>query len=142
VNLNSVTVVEPQRWIVVFTRQAHSRLFSFIAFGRLKHVLALSWVPAINAWLVYDPGYWNTRVYAVLGTPEGNAEIASLCRGNVVVSMPRRDGRARLLRAGVFCTSAIKHLVGMTGGALRPDAMFRHCLAQGGAVIDGDQEGA
>jgi hypothetical protein len=62
--------------------------------------------------------------------------LAAIVEGNAVVSMPRRDDGLPLMRFGLFCTTAIKHLIGVRCVAIRPDALYRHCIAHGGTLSD------
>jgi hypothetical protein len=42
--------------------------------------------------------------------------------------VPKRSGP----QPGFWCTLAMKHLVGISTGALRPDRLWRDCIAAGG----------
>jgi hypothetical protein len=127
---------EPVRWTVVFHRKAENWLFGLIALGRFKHVSAFAWVPECVVWLHYDVGFRRTRITVLPDTEESKAYLARLITGNAIVTMPVRDDAVPLLRFGLFCTTAVKHLIGLGGGALRPDALFASCLRHGGELSD------
>lgn len=134
-----VTVLRPAeatRWNIVFHRKAENWIFGVIAMGRFKHVSAFAWVPDCAVWLHYDVGFWHTRITVLPDTVEATTCIARLIDGNAVVSMPVRTGAVPLFRLGLFCTSAVKHLIGLGGSALRPDALFASCLRNGGELSD------
>lgn len=132
---------EPARWTIVFHRKAANRFFSIIAFGEFKHVSAFAWIPDLRIWLTFDAGFRRTKIVALPDTDESKALICGLIAGNAIVTMPVRDDALPLMRLGLFCTTAVKHLIGLNSSALRPDALFRHCIAQGGALSD-DAESA
>jgi hypothetical protein len=127
---------EPSRWTVVFHRKAANRWFSLVAMGHFKHVSAFAWLPEMGVWLVYDVSFRRTKIVVLPDTPASKARLAALITGNAMITMPVREDAVPIMRTGLFCTTAIKHLIGLRGGALRPDVLFRHCIAQGGALSD------
>lgn len=134
-----VTVLKPaeaMRWTVVFHREAENWLFSLIAMGRFKHVSAFAWVPECAVWLHYDVGFRRTRIIVLPDTAESKAYLGQLITGNAIVTMPVRGDAVPLARFGLLCTTAIKHLIGLSCSALRPDALFASCLRHGGELSD------
>lgn len=127
---------EPMRWTIVFHRKAENWFFSLIAMGHFKHVSAFAWVPALRIWLVYDVGFRRTRLVPMGDSPETRAYLMALIAGNALVSIDVCIDALPLMRLGLFCTTAIKHLIGLDAGALRPDALFHHCLKHGGVLSD------
>jgi hypothetical protein len=127
---------EPMRWTIVFHRKAESWFFGLIAMGRFKHVSAFAWLPDVQRWLVYDVGFRRTRILVLPDTAESKAHLAHVITGNAIVTMPVRADALPVMRLGLFCTSAVKHLIGLGGGALRPDALFASCLRHGGELSD------
>lgn len=134
--------VEPDLWNVVFHRRASNRFFAFIAFGKFKHVSAFAYVPGVRAWLVFDVQYRNIRTVILPDSVAGNAVLAALTVDSEIVQVRRRGGRHQILLRLLpwSCVPAICHLLGLPGGALRPDALYRYCLRIGGKVIDGPAE--
>src|SRR5262245_10056993 len=56
-----------------------------------------------------------------------------------LVAMPRLPIPKRLApQAGFWCTLAMKHLVGIRAGALRPDQLWRDSIAAGGTPYTSD----
>lgn len=127
---------EPQRWTIVFHRKPANWFFCFIAFGEFKHVSAFAWIPELRIWLTFDAGFSRTRIVALPDTEYSKAILRSLITGNAIVTMPVREAAMPWFRLGPFCTTAVKHLIGLRSSALRPDTLLRHCIAQGGEFSD------
>ncbi len=127
---------EPARWTVVFHRRAENRIFSAIAMGHFKHVSAFAWLPEVRVWLIYDVGFRRTRITVLPDTAASKQKMVDLIRGNAIVTMPVRFDAMPVLRLGLFCTTAVKHLIGLSGVATRPDALYRLCLRHGGELSD------
>ena len=134
--INVLRPAEPGRWTVVFHRKAENWFFAAIAMGHFKHVSAFAWVPDCQAWVHYDLGFRRTRITLLPDTKKSEAYLAELITGNAIVTMPPRAGVVRVFRLGLFCTTAVKHLIGIGGSALRPDALFASCLRNGGELSD------
>lgn len=126
----------PNRWSVVFHRKGYNRFFSLIAMGRFKHVSAFAWLPEMRVWLLYDVGFRRTVITVMPDNDGSKVVLADLIRGNCMVTLNAREGRPHVARLGFFCTTAVKHLLGLSGGALRPDALFRLCVREGGEISD------
>lgn len=126
--------IEPERWFLLFETRAPARWLHWLAMGRFKHVSALGWIPEQRLWVHYDVRLGRTRV-AVMPDCQGANELISRLRehAETVVFTPV-DERRRWMRLGFWCVPAMAHLVGVRGTPLRPDALYRLCLAQGGAV--------
>jgi hypothetical protein len=128
--------IEAPRWTVVFHRKAENRFFSAIAMGHFKHVSALAWVPELGQWWVYDVGFRRTHLRVLVDGPGAQEIIGAITFGNATVTMDVRDDGPPLLRIGMFCTTAIAHLLGLRCVALRPDALYRRMVKAGGVVRD------
>jgi hypothetical protein len=133
--------VEPERWTIIFHRKARNWFFSAIAMGEFKHVSAFAWVQPIKVWVLYDVAFRRTSITLLPDTAQSRATLAAEITGNCIITMDVRRDAMPIGRIGFFCTSAIKHLIGLRGGALRPDALFRLCVREGGEVSD-DGKGA
>lgn len=127
---------EPRRWTVVFHRKAANRFFSLIAMGHFKHVSAFAWAPEMRVWIIYDVGFDRSRIAVLPDTEASKLLLQRIIAGNCIVTMEARGGNGTPFRFGLFCTTAIKHLLGLGGSALRPDALFRLCVREGGTVSD------
>jgi hypothetical protein len=128
--------IEARRWTVVFHRKAENRFFSAIALGRFKHVSALAWIPELQQWWVYDVGFRRTRLKVLEEGPTAQQIIYAITKGNATVTIDVRDEGLPWFRLGMFCTTAVAHLLGLRCSALRPDALYRHLVASGGVVRD------
>lgn len=128
-------VSAPVVWNLVFERRITS-WWSYLAFGRHKHVRAYGYVPFLHVWLFVDVGLRGMEVFAAGDGAPANAVIAAWIEDADVVAMNvSRDNVRRLPLAG-FCVPAMKRLVGLRCGALRPSALYSHCLRNGGIPFE------
>lgn len=124
----------PPVWIVVFCRNTQTRWVRWLALGRYKHVRAYAYLPAMRAWIFYDVSLSITGIYAAPDDAAAEAYIGKFTADADLISI--RPAPSSGLRLAPFsCVSAIKHLIGLRSGALRPDALFRDCLAAGGELL-------
>jgi len=128
--------IEARRWTVVFHRRAENWFFAAIALGEFKHVSAFAFIPELDIWTIYDVGFRRTRLTHLADTDAAKTILAHIVKGNCTVTVETGTGGLPLMRVGLFCTTAIKHLIGARSRALRPDRLFRHLVAQGGVVRD------
>jgi hypothetical protein len=128
--------VEAQRWTIVFHRKSKHLFFRMIAMGHFKHVSAIAWIPELSQWWVYDVGFRRTSLKVLVDGESAKAIIAAIVKGNATVTIDVRDDELPWMRLGMFCTTAVSHLIGIRTGALRPDRLYRHLVAQGGVVRD------
>lgn len=128
--------IEARRWTVVFHRRAENWFFAALAMGEFKHVSAFAFIPDLGIWTIYDVGFRRTRLMHLADTEAAKTILAHIVRGNCTVTVETGSGGLPLMRLGLFCTTAIKHLIGARSRALRPDRLFRHLVAQGGVVWD------
>lgn len=128
---------EPDEWWVVFHPTAASRWLGWLALGHFKHVSAFAYIQGFKVWLVYDIERAGTKLVILPADATGKAELVRYTAGCSILKMTRRPKAFRISsHLGFFCTTAIAHLIGLTGVA-RPDALWRLCLRNGGIVIDG-----
>jgi hypothetical protein len=128
--------IEARRWTVVFHRKAENRFFGLIAFGKFKHVSAFAWIPELGIWTFYDVGFRRSRITHFADGHGARQAIGAIMAGNYGVTVEAKNDALPLVRLGFFCTTGVKHLIGLRSGALRPDALFRHLVASGGIVSD------
>jgi hypothetical protein len=128
--------VEPEEWTVVFHTKASSWWFNFIALGRFKHVSAFAYLPGLQGWVIHDWQHGGLRV-AVLPHSDGACRLIRSMFGPDTkwVEVRRRAGPASRFgfRLG-SCVGAVKHLLGIPGHALRPDALYRYLVRHGKRV--------
>lgn len=131
---------EPSAWLLIFHRECRTPWVNRLVPGRFKHVSAVGWCALADCWVIYDPTLQRTQIL-VLPDKLGPLAYARMAVGNSVLQMPVLEQRASG-RLGFWCVPAIKHLVGLRSGALRPVTLWRDCLANGAKVIsDGCDNG-
>lgn len=128
--------LEPADWFVVFHPRTHRRWLSWLAMGKYKHVSAFGWVPRAQTWVFFDFNVDRSRIY-VVGNHEADELLERFTHQNTVVRMARPLVESDRINfgAGLWCVPAVAHLIGLRASALRPDALFRQCLANGGEII-------
>jgi hypothetical protein len=129
---------EPARWNVVFHRVSTRRWLSLIACGQFKHVSAFAYVPGFKAWLIYDTQWSGTRIMVLPHNDAGLAELRRYTAGCDVLVAQRRVAGARA-PLPFLCTTAVQHLIGIPGVALRPDALYRLMLRNGAVPLGREQ---
>lgn len=129
---------EPTQWYVCFCRRAATRWLERLPIGRYKHVRAFGCVPAVNTWIFFDPALDRTSVRLARGASVRKL-MTEWLTGADVIRMPVVSRETLIPRLGGWCVPAIKHLVGISGCALRPDALWRDCLRQGGEAFTADE---
>jgi hypothetical protein len=127
--------IEATRWTIVFHRNSKHLFFRLIAMGHFKHVSALAWIPELSQWWIYDVGFRRTSLKVLVDGEAAHAAIAAIVKGNATVTVDVRE-ELPWMRLGMFCTTAVSHLIGVRCAALRPDALYRHLIASGGVVRD------
>lgn len=133
--------VEPQSWVVVFNRTPRSWLLSLLAFGTYKHVSAYAYLPDLRMWLFYDIHLHRTEIVIARDGEKALMLIAQRTADADLIRIPaQHDGRTRF-RLGFWCVPGIKHLLGLRSGALRPDRLWRDCIAAGGVPAEGFARG-
>lgn len=131
--------IEPTEWFVVFHTKVSRRWVEILAFGRFKHVSAFAYCPGFRAWLHYDVQLSGTRIRLLTQATAG-AMFARFLEAGEIVKIVRGTARpAWRSYLGFYCVTAVKHLLGLRCGALRPDALHRHILRHGGIRVDGRQ---
>jgi hypothetical protein len=128
--------IEAVRWTVVFHRKTDHWFFRAIALGHFKHVSALAWIPDLGQWWIYDVGFRRTRLKVLVDGEQAKAIIGAIIRGNATITVDVRDDQLPWMRLGMFCTTAVAHLIGVRCAALRPDALYRKLIASGGVLRD------
>jgi hypothetical protein len=134
--IEPVGAAEPAEWFVVFHPAASSRWLSALAMGRFKHVSAFTYVQVGDCWLFLDAEWTGLRI--VHAKHEiARQQIARYAAHGVIVKCRRADAPMRLWsRAGFTCVSAVKQLLRVKTWSLRPDALYRHLLANGGELFN------
>lgn len=123
----------PTKWFVVFHKTTTRRWIRWLACGRYKHVSLFGYAEAAAAWVLYDVGLERTEI-AVIPDRFFDGVMARHIADADVIEMEATKG-ARLRFGGHYCVPAVGHVLGLRVCALRPDALYRHCLANGGKLI-------
>jgi hypothetical protein len=126
-------LIEPN-WILLFCKKPGRWWVRLLACGRYHHVKAIAYLPAMRAWLFYDVKFNGTRLmFAPEDDPGTRGFLHDYIDSCDPVAMPRLPIPKRVApHAGFWCTLAMKHLVGIRTGALRPDRLWRDSVAAGG----------
>lgn len=132
---------EPSEWFVVFHRESDRPIFRFLSFGRYRHVSAFGYLPHLHAWVFFSFLTGRIRI-ATIPDHQANRMLEFYSKRGCILRMPAPDPKDRRFKAKpVFtCVQAVAHLLGLSTCALRPDALHRHCLANGGTIIVGDDD--
>ena len=135
--IEPIGAAEPSEWFVVFHPDASSRWLSALAMGHFKHVSAFTYVPVGDCWLFLDAEWTGLRIVHA-SHDVARQQIARYAAHCVIVKFKCAATPMNWRgRAGFTCVSAIKHLLRVRTGSLRPDALYRHLLANGGELFDG-----
>lgn len=129
--VDALRVVEPTEWFIVFHRKSMNRVLSALAFGDLKHVSAFAYCAGFKAWLIYDVTWSGTRIW--LADKDAVLRWSAGCDILKIERTDRRMGPSS--RLGLYCVTAIKHLIGLKCVAATPGALYRHILRNGGILI-------
>ncbi len=132
-------IVQPDTWTLVFNREAATWWASWLALGRYKHVRAYAYVPFLHVWVFYDVNLAGTDIVIAADGEPASKMIESWIENADLLQMKRQGGaRMRALPPlGAWCVPAVKRLLGLQCVALRPDALYRHCLRNGGIPFHG-----
>jgi len=135
----SLVECEPAEWFVVFHRESLRRWVNVLAWGRYKHVSAFGCVPWSGDWVFFDFLTGRSRFLAV-PNEKADAFFAHYSKLGMIVKMPAPDPSdiSVKMKPGLWCVTAVAHLLGLRTCALRPDALLRHCLANGGTIVVDD----
>jgi hypothetical protein len=127
---------EPTHWQLCFSRKSATPFANWLPIGTYKHVRAFGYVAHINTWIFFDPSFSRTTIRVARGDAAG-ALIHEFLYLADVIEMPVGAEKKRAGAAPLFgwCAPAVAHLLGLRCGALRPDALFAHCLRHNGRAL-------
>jgi hypothetical protein len=130
------TGIEPLHWLVLFHTRSTPWVERLVP-GKFKHISALGHVADAGAWVSYSYECGRTRISLIREGEdfwrwyEAASEDAAVLR---FPAPPFEHGPWRW-RLGLSCVSAVKHLLGVRGGALWPDGLWRLLLANGAEIV-------
>jgi hypothetical protein len=128
--------VEPKEWLILFHRTS-TPWVSRICWGEFKHVSALAHVPSAGAWVSLSWELGRTRVSLIADGEDFKVWFAAASADADMLRMkaPPFDLGSWRPRIGLTCVSAVKHLLGISGGALRPSSLWRLLIAHGAEIV-------
>jgi len=126
---------ESDYWYVVFHEKTSLRWLWWI--GRFKHVSAFTYVAGFRMWEVYDVQNHRTRILRFSHDEWIKRSFRVWTADAAVVKISCREVECTRIasRFLFFCGPAIKHLIGLSCLAVRPDAIYRECLRNGGELL-------
>jgi hypothetical protein len=134
----STAIAQPTHWNVCFCARADVAWVNWLVPGRFKHVRAFGYVPAEGLWIFYDVSLAGTSLQAARDkSPAADALIRAWIDGAEVVRIARGPVK-RGMPPGFWCVTAVRHLLGISSGALLPGRLWRDCKRQGGKRFDED----
>jgi hypothetical protein len=130
---NFADLIVPE-WTLVFCKKRGPWWVRLLAWGRYNHVKAVAYLPTMRAWLFYDVKFHGTRLMLAHEDELGiRGFLQAYLDDSDTIAMPRLPVPKRAApQLGFWCTLAMKHLIGISTSALRPDRLWRDCLAAGG----------
>jgi hypothetical protein len=127
---------EVTQWFVAFYPSCANRWLDRLVPGRFKHVNAFGWSENARTWVLYEVGLWGTRVFVFPAGRAGERELSAWTETASILRLDRAEKQPGMwLRLGFWCVPATRHLLGLRGGALLPDGLWRDCLRAGAKVI-------
>lgn len=129
-------ISRPLQWVVVFDPKAANNWISRLTPGRYKHVRAYGYVPYLHVWLFVDANFAGVELIVAADGGPARDMIAAWIGGCDLVLMPRRphENQSPLLPMLGWCVPVVSRLLGLRCVAVTPDALFRHCLQNGGKL--------
>jgi hypothetical protein len=131
--MSDVPIWAPTQWLLIFETKANRFVQRFCP-GRYKHVCAAGYVPSIDTWLIYSVEFDGTKIGAFRPGKDFQDWLAVVVKGSGVLRVKAGD-RAPRPWFTFWCVPAVRHLVGIRGGALWPDQLWRYCVANGAEIV-------
>lgn len=123
-------------WFLAFRTDTGDPIARFLTRGqRFRHVSCFGFVHPAGCWTFYD---WNLASTMLSVVPEALADEAlayAIDGATIVRFVPPAVIWRSNPKLGFWCVTSVAHLTGVRSSALRPDALFRDCVAQGGTII-------
>lgn len=125
-------------WFIAFYRTCATEWLGNIIPGKYKHVNCFGWSQRCQVWVFYEVALGETRIRVAPAGTEGDKALAAWTMDADIIQLAKQvsDNKLKFYeRLGFWCVPAVKHLVGIPGGALRPDKLWRDCLKANAKVI-------
>jgi hypothetical protein len=122
--------------MVIFHRNS-TRWVEAVCPGRFKHVSMAGFVPETKSWVVLSWELARLRTGIVMDADfvAWLPEWAGPSGGCLLVRSPDFDIGSWRPRLGLVCVSMACHVLGLRGGALLPDGLWRLLLANGAQIV-------
>jgi hypothetical protein len=127
----------PTRWLICFARCSGLWWVDLIP-GTYKHVRAFAYTAETDCYVFYDPCLRTTMVTA---RGAGARHLMEAWARNAAILTMTPLSAQRLRLSPFSCVTAIASLLGLPGGALRPDGLYRQCLRHGARIVDHEKPG-
>jgi hypothetical protein len=132
----------PSRWLVVFDKAASNGFTSLIAMGKYKHCRVFGWVDKVNCYVFVDCQFGGMTVQVASGEAAKALMLEWTENADVLSLVPKCPGMSRNVPfVPLLCTTVVAKLLGLSGRAWRPDALYVECLRAGGVPIHGRTQG-
>lgn len=128
-------IIDPPIWTLVFGTKSTRPWLDRLIVGKYKHVRAFAYVPGLHVWVFYDVHVGGTDIIVAADGEPAQRLIGGWMQDADLIRMPRMKHGTFPPTLG-FCVPAIKRLIGLRSGALRPSALYRDCLANGGTPFN------
>ena len=140
--IHILTAEQPEAWFLCFHRSCASPIWQLLIPGHWKHVRAFTYAAAPRVWLFYDVSLTQTRIVVAPEGQEADRMVGEYIDGAAVLRMRVGTERKPSLRSrvGFWCVPAMRHLLGLPGGALLPERLWRDCLSNGAELIVYERE--
>lgn len=118
-------------WNVVFMSGPRASWWDWLTHPKYRHVCAFGYSVTTDTWVIYDVADSHSRISVVTADWFDRWFMTRRDRMTEVLRMSCQSGRDVRMRTGLWCTTAIKHLLGIDSGALRPQALYRDMVRLG-----------
>ena len=125
----------PVYWNVAFIGRPVEHWWDVLSPWWARHVVAFGYVPAVDAWVIVNPGVERTAVAAVPDRAfRGGVEAAALADMTTMVRIEAGACRASEGRVLQTCATIVARVIGRKS-AWRPVGLLKHLKAEGAEVI-------
>lgn len=122
-------------WDVVFVPRGADRWFDRLSPWWCRHVLAYGYASKVGGWVVFNPTEGFTAIDVMTEERFAVWRREMLGRASAILRCRVRSDGGGAGRVGIFCTAAVKHLLGLRSRALRPIGLYRDLLRTDAEVI-------
>lgn len=127
------------RWYIMFEGPRERRFLIDVFTGPgFRHCLAFAFDPGGERWLIYDVTRRGTAILALTGAqfPDWLTTMKVRERARVLqYDLPDHAPHRFWLQTGMWCVTAIIHLVGLRSSAWRPAALWRDLIRAGAIEV-------